>query len=341
MQHRHKQREAPGAGSHAGGPCASGVSGVSDVPALPSGPRAIARLAPAGASAAGATLQDALRQLDWSRPWYAPVAARGRCWQQAVQAAPEAYLEILTQSAAALQLGTAAQLPLRFVAQASLPAGMAYEAHIAAEGAVPTRANLHDFFNALVWCTFPRIKAQLNALQARELALHGVQPVRGGLRDALTLFDENAVLFACAEPGLDTALRALDWQTLFVAQRAAWGTRIETWAFGHALMEKLVHPYKAITAHAWVVAVPCAYFEAAPTQRLAWLDQRVAAHLAAALHGPRDFAPLPVLGIPGWWDDNRHSEFYDDRAVFRTQRRDKPAMPTHHHAHHPPGTPPL
>jgi hypothetical protein len=311
------------------------------MPALPLGKGAAARLAPAADTAAGATLQDALRQLDWRSPWYAHVAARGRCWHQAVQADPEAYLEILTQSASALQLqvGTAAQLPLRFVAQACLRAGVAYEAHIAAEGAVPTRANLHDFFNALVWCTFPRIKAQLNALQARELALHGVQPVRGGLRDALTLFDENAVLLACADPALGTALRSLDWQTLFVAQRAAWGARIETWAFGHALMEKLGHPYKAITAHAWVVAVPCAYFDAAPAQRLAWLDNHVAAQLAAALHGPRDFAPLPVLGIPGWWDDNMQSEFYDDPAVFRTQRRVRPATHTQS-THDPAGEPP-
>ncbi|WP_146608015.1 DUF3025 domain-containing protein, partial [Burkholderia multivorans] len=41
--------------------------------------------------------------------------------------------------------------PLRFVPQAELPPGIAYETHIAATGRVPTRHNLHDFFNALVW----------------------------------------------------------------------------------------------------------------------------------------------------------------------------------------------
>ena len=40
-----------------------------------------------------------------------------------------------------------------------------YETYIARTGRVPTRANLHDLFNALIFLRFPSAKAQLNRLQ--------------------------------------------------------------------------------------------------------------------------------------------------------------------------------
>jgi len=243
-------------------------------------------------------LAEQLGAVDWTAPWCAPVAARGAAWQAALgiraherskargiaaafdtvgrldtpetaQACDGDWREALNYDARMLQLTTSACKPLRFVAQSALPAQVAYEAHIAATGEVPTRANLHDFFNALAWCTFARIKAQLNAAQAGEIERHGIGAARGGMRDALTLFDENAVLFASADPSLGEALRAFDWRTLFEIRRADWGRQVETVAFGHALLEKLVRPYKAITAHAWIVRVPPAYFDWARAPRLA------------------------------------------------------------------------
>ena len=40
-----------------------------------------------------------------------------------------------------------------------------------------------------------------------------------------------------------------------------------------------------------------------------------------------DLMPLPVLGIPGWWEQNENPDFYSDRAVFRPakMRRDRKA----------------
>ena len=32
---------------------------------------------------------------------------------------------------------------------------------------------------------------------------------------------------------------------------------------------------------------------------------------------PRDLAPLPVFGYPGWWEQS--PAFYDDRRYFRPQ----------------------
>jgi len=268
-------------------------------------------------AAESAELAEKLGAVDWAAPWCAPFAARGRRWQATLGAPAH---EALNCDARMLQLTTSACKPLRFVAQSALPAQVAYEAHIAATGEVPTRANLHDFFNALAWCTFARIKAQLNAAQASEIGRHGIGAARGGIRDALTLFDENAVLFACADPSLGEALRAFDWRTLFETRRADWGRQVETVAFGHALLEKLVHPYKAITAHAWIVRVPPAYFEWPRAQRLAYLDEHVAAELNVLLRSPRDLTPLPVLGVPGWWAANAEADFYADRTVFRPHR---------------------
>ncbi|CAG4889659.1 hypothetical protein R54767_00788 [Paraburkholderia gardini] len=261
-------------------------------------------------------------RIDWRAPWFAQFVARGERWQQAALVGAPALLAAMNADAERSQQTTGRGQPLAFIAQDDLPAGSAYEAHIASTGGVPTRHNLHDFFNALVWFQFPRIKATLNALQSAAIDVLGVGPTRGGTRDALTLFDENAVLFACTDPSLGAALRAFDWRTLLVANRTAWGSRCEVRCFGHALLEKLVAPYKACTAHAWIVDVPADWFAWSVTVRDAWLDSAVSAALPAAgeLNG-RVFAPLPVLGIPGWWAANETPTFYDDTAVFRSGRR--------------------
>lgn len=224
-----------------------------------------------------------------------------------------------------------AGLRLRFVPQHALPEGRAYEAHIFASGEVPTRDNLHDLFNGLVWLRFPRSKALLNRLQAAAIAADGVQGRRGPVRDAATLFDENGAIFLHRQPQAEAQLRGFDWRTLFVVQRADWHVGRTVLPFGHALLEKLAVPYKALTAHAWPLPLPASLPVplAAPgcDQNVPedHVDAALAASLAAAgdaqaLHG-RAFAPLPVLGIPGWCQANEDPVFYEDTAVFRPGRR--------------------
>ncbi|KND59334.1 putative transmembrane protein [Candidatus Burkholderia verschuerenii] len=259
--------------------------------------------------------------IDWSRPWNAPLAERGARWQSAALAGYAAYLDALNADARAAALVSGRGKPLGFIAQDDLPEGASYEAHIAQTGCVPTRHNLHDFFNGLMWFAQPRIKAALNTRQAMQIDALGIGPTRGGVRDALTLFDENAVLFACADRALADALRRFDWRTLFVTERAGWGTRCEARIFGHALLEKLVAPYKACTGHAWIVEVPDSYFSVDDTARRAMLDALVAERLLSEPLDSRAFSPLPVLGVPGWWDANASADFYDDTSVFRPGRR--------------------
>ena len=177
-------------------------------------------------------------------------------------------------------------------------------------GTVPTRDNLHDFFNGLCWMRFPQTKTRLNQLQAEQLATLGVQSLRGAVRDALTVFDENAA-FLQAPPPLWDALLARDWHRLFITLRPLWEQARLT-LFGHALLEKLVSPRKPITAHIYLA--PAAMDLAVGA---AQLDAVVAASLSADVLKIKPFAPLPVLGVPGWWSENENFSFYDDSKVFR------------------------
>jgi hypothetical protein len=240
--------------------------------------------------------------VDWSRPWFETVAATGRA-----VASREHARVALSAVASRAGLRNARGLALRF-GPPHAAGDAAYEEHIARTGEVPTRDNLHDFFNALVWLTLPRTKARLNALQSQAIDASGIGARRGPLRDAATLIDENAVLLVTQRADLVAALRRHDWRTLFVEERAAWGRDVRVIVFGHALMEKLTAPYKGVTAHALPIPLSA-------SASLAEVDSEVAATLDARLT-PRQLLPLPVLGIPGW-ADSQEAAFYEDAAVFR------------------------
>lgn len=248
---------------------------------------------------------------------------------QSICASPD-WRHALNAAADALAIQNYSGKPIQFVPQSSLPSGMAYEAFIGATGKVPTRDNLHDFFNALVWLTFPKIKVQLNTLQATEIARVGSNVARrvehggtrGKLRDGATIFDENAALFITCDTSYVAALRAHQWKELFLNRRDAFARVCNIYLFGHALMEKLVMPYKAITAHAWVLHVDTDFFARSAQDKLTWIDHAIALQLAAGL-ATTDFTPLPVLGIPGWWTV-QDVPFYEDSAVFRPARQVAP-----------------
>lgn len=258
-----------------------------------------------------------LSRIDWRQPWLTPLLPVARPvleaqdWRQAINAA-----------AVEKTLRNHRSLPIQFVPQDQLPPGVAYEAYISETGCVPTRENLHDFFNALVWLTYPQIKVQLNALQAAEIALafksNAQQAHRGKVRDAATIFDENAALLISCDQELIESLRAHQWADAFVTRRDRFQNSCEVRLFGHALMEKLVAPYKAITAHAWVVMVDASFFRTDEVQKKARIESTVAGQLQGGLQ-TSGFTPLPVLGVPGWYEI-QDSTFYDDSTVFRPKR---------------------
>ena len=241
--------------------------------------------------------------IDWQVPWLQDLRATG----QAVllrEAGGASVAQALNADAAVASTG------VRFVPQAALPAGEPYERHIFQTGTVPTRDNLHDFFNGLVWQQFPHTKRRLNELQARAIAADGVQAVRGPLRDALTVFDENGAVLR-APPALWEALRARDWQRLFIDLRPLWG-HARLVVFGHALLEKLVIPRKPMVAHVYQAPVAI--------KSIAILDAWLAQEIQPQPWSAKPFNPLPVLGVPGWWPPNETPDFYADTQVFRQPR---------------------
>ena len=226
-------------------------------------------------------------EIDWSRPWLAPWRERGEpLAAQALRVGLVAALNAEVTDAMHLRAGR-----LRFVEQAALPTGEAYEAYIDRTARVPVRDNLHDFYNGLVWLAYPDLKRRLNELQTAQLAI----------AERAAPLQAPAVLLE--------ALRRRDWQRLFVTERAAWAQARLT-LIGHALLEKLERPRKAITAHVWVVA-------ASPLPQPGSAVSALAESLTPQALAAKPYLPLPVLGVPGWWAGNEAPEFYRDATVFR------------------------
>ena len=224
---------------------------------------------------------------------------------------------------------------LRFVSQDALPEGEAYESFIGATGNIPTRDNLHDLFNGSIWLTFPKTKALLNYYHMLEITAQGIGASRGRVRDTITVFDENGAILVTAEPSIGEALVGFDWQGSLIEPREQWespkqldeNSQAAVYIFGHALLEKLLQPRKALCAHSVVINVTSVFFALELSERMGYLDNKIADYMDELLSNenvtPRKLSPLPILGVPYFWADNAHPNFYDDSQVFRSGRRKK------------------
>jgi len=198
-------------------------------------------------------------------------------------------------------------MPLRFVAPS--PADPYYEVHLYETGCVATRSeNWHDLFNALVWLAYPRTKAVINALHARQIPLEGGR--RGRLRDLLTIFDEGGAIVASDDAGLVAMIRDFRWRELFWDSRARVLSDLRFTVIGHAVLEKAREPWAGITCKALFVDARCNPDLAAAN----WLE-------AHAQQGtPHLLAPLPIFGYPGWLPESASADFYHDERYFRPFR---------------------
>jgi len=218
---------------------------------------------------------------------------------------------------------------LQFVAQQAgkLPFEAQYEPRCYLKGEVQMRANNnHDLFNALVWLTFPRTKAALNARHYH--ALLAAQTLsnkneRGALRDANTLLDESGVIVVTADENLTHLLRDFQWKKLFWQQREQVKTAMGFYIFGHGLYEKSVQPYVGITGQGLVLNVEAEFFTWPLSAQLIHIDSTLAAQLATSdfCTTTRELTPVPLLGIPGWSAENEREDYYENTAYFRAGRR--------------------
>jgi len=211
--------------------------------------------------------------------------------------------------------------PLVFVAPRSRLRALDYERAIAERGEITTReGSLHDACNALAWLRFPRTKAALNAVhvQAADAATGNA---RSRPRDAATLLDESGLLLSCGDAGMVALLRARAWRELFWQRRDDVVRGMLPLVLGHGLAQKLVSPYRAITAHVLITGpVPAradgagVAFDAVDAETV---DAEAAAAIAAPAFGPDLLTPLPVAALPGWDSERLGELLFDDLSVFR------------------------
>lgn len=235
--------------------------------------------------------------------------------------APAAWLAEVNLEADARGLVSSAGVAIRFrfdgpgeVRRSALD----YERQVHDEGQVVCRRDPdgfeHDRWNAAVWLTWPRTKAALNRLHARDPGPGGPGPGRRSRRrDLATLVDESGLAWVSARPDCDRLLAERCWRSLFIDRREDLVDGVVPLVIGHGLIGKLKRPYKRLTAQTLVVPVAASLLK--PLAHDA-VDAAIASRLIEVAGSGRCL-PLPVLALPGWCDDNRDPAFFDDPTVFR------------------------
>ena len=222
------------------------------------------------------------------------------------------------------QLVNAQGLAIEFIANSEFELdGRYYEQFIYETGKVPTRSeNWHDLFGAYIWRLFPKTKALLNRLHIEEMALQTCSK-RSKTRNALTLFDECAVVLAVSDPSWITAFRQHQWQEVFVERKEQWQHSIRAYTFGHANYEMLTQPFIGLTGTALFIDVDADIFCKDLSAQYRYLDARLYEMIAEqnVLADNSQLSPLPLLGVPGWYDDNVDPNFYANTDYFRPKRR--------------------
>ena len=144
-----------------------------------------------------------------------------------------------------------------------LPFEAQYEPRCYLSGEVQMRAhNWHDLLNALVWLTFPKTKAVLNARHYHALIEEKASghTRRGAVRDVNTLLDESGVIVAYADAELARLLRNFKWKELFWQRRERVMAGMGFYLLGHGLYEKALLPYVGLTGQGLLVKVEQQFF---------------------------------------------------------------------------------
>jgi hypothetical protein len=260
--------------------------------------------------------------LSWmSRPPYRDLApqllqalARHASWP-----APDAYDDLAAQ----VPRAEGVQLP-RFIAQSreALARAGGYEQHVAQLLAVPTRPNnWHDFFNMTVWAHFPRVRWALNSLHVDPNV--GPKDPRNGRAPAQNLaatVDESGALVVSTSRGLLEDLRALRFKRVFWERRDELIATTRFWIIGHGTLESLLTPHPGLAVKSLLFHVSSLPGPDGEDAFRFELDAMAAARIQAFRVAHSVLDPVPILGIPGYRDD-QNAEFYDDKQHFRFERR--------------------
>lgn len=200
-----------------------------------------------------------------------------------------------------------------FVASSETLGALDYERRVHA-GEIPTRDLAHDWYNGLVWLHFPQAKQQINTHHIVDSQSSIVRSLNGRsrFRDALTLFDESGAMLLTTDADLVSALLNHDWQTLFQRNRSAWAERARVLIVGHGLLDSMHQPHKGLCAKVVPVLVPSLDLEIKELQVLAL-------KLIGEIRDSGNFSPMPVMGVPGWFEESNAAGFYSDTSVYRAK----------------------
>jgi Protein of unknown function (DUF3025) len=250
-----------------------------------------------------------------------------------------------------LNAALASALPapqLQFVAQdkALLDDGLSFEQRIAERGLIATRVgSLHDFYSALMWLRFPKIKLAMHQVHLRGIQAHG-NKTRSRQQQAITHLDEAGAWLVSNDERLLELAGAHAWTELFLDQKAAWqgliAERIEARVFGHAIFEHMHAPHLLLAAKVVWVYVPDSrlgvtdqrnhsrlgvtdqhngsYFNLSNAEKDQLLDELIAPNIASDHIGsdPKLLSTVPLSGIPGWCAA-QDLNFYNSAPCFRAK----------------------
>lgn len=241
-------------------------------------------------------------------PWLWPYGGRAACFDSALQRNAGWVAQALNCERPGIDFC----IP-EFIESSDTLGALEYERQVNS-GFIPTRDIAHDWYNGRVWLQFAQAKQLINACHVAE----SDKPVadssngRSRFRDALTLFDESGAVLLTTDASLSDALLQHDWSTLFVQNSSAWAERARVVLVGHGLLESMHRPYKGLCAKVIPVCVPT--LDLHPS-----ILQGLILQVAAAIRDSLNFSPMPVMGVPGWFDDSNVAGFYDDVSVFRAK----------------------
>jgi hypothetical protein len=214
---------------------------------------------------------------------------------------------------------------LGFVAQAEKPRQLhdSYEARIYLKGEIQTRLqNWHDFFQVMVWSSYPRTKQLINQLHYKALSNRAIANKRSTVENSLTLFDECGAIIVSSDSGLLKLLVNFEWNELFLTHREAFNRNIKCFIFGHALFEKCLNPYIGMTAHCICLDVEDSFFSLPLKTQQQTIDSLACSHFRQHRQiSPRELHPYPLLGTPGWDSRNEDPAYYQNVEYFRPGRR--------------------
>ena len=194
-----------------------------------------------------------------------------------------------------------------------------YEPRVYLKKELQTRTeNWHDFFNAMIWMSFPQTKSVLNSLHFKSASNRDAGTNRSTLENRITQFDECGAIIISTNKTLLELIRKHQWKELFIKYKESFGNEIKCVVFGHAIFEKALAPYIGMTCH-------CILVEDEKLLKDVQGDNYSSLDYYLANLWKHEIAPsvsrfnaFPILGIPDYWSD-QSIEFYNNESYFRSK----------------------